>query len=248
MNRLVHGDVGSGKTAVAVCAMLLTVAHGGQAALMAPTEILASQHFRSITELLAGSRVRIELLTGSLKSAERNKLNEAIASGEVDIVIGTQAVASSKLKFRQLGLVVIDEQHKFGVKRRASLRQSDHDPHYLVMTATPIPRTVAMTLFGDLDISILERPQGIGVVNTYIGNESTRDEWWKFFAKKLREGRQGFVVAPLVDSGDESQLGSAERLFESLANGPLEEFRLDLLHGRQSSVREGGRPEVLCRR
>ncbi len=236
MNRLLHGDVGSGKTAVAVCSMLVAVAHGCQAALMAPTEILAGQHFRSITELLAGSRVRIELLTGSLKSAQRKKLNQAIAAGEVDIVVGTQAVASSKVEFNQLGLVVIDEQHKFGVKRRASLKQSGHDPHYLVMTATPIPRTVSMTLFGDLDMSVLERPENVGsIVNTYLGDENTRDEWWKFFTKKLRDGRQGFVVAPLVDSGDESNLGSAERLYESLANGPLEEFRLDVLHGRQTA-------------
>jgi len=177
----------------------------------------------------------LALWTGSIKTAERKKINEKIAAGEVDIVIGTQAVVASKLQFNQLGLVVIDEQHKFGVRQRATMKQSGHDPHYLVMTATPIPRTISMTLFGDLDVSTLERTSGIGQkVNTYLGQEQTRDQWWEFFRKKLREGRQGFIVAPLVDSGDESELGSAERIFESLSNGPLDEFRLDVLHGKQS--------------
>lgn len=236
MNRLLHGDVGSGKTAVALAAMLLAVAHGCQAALMAPTEILAGQHFRSMTEFLQGSRVRIELLTGSIKSAKRTKLQQRIAAGEVDIVVGTQAIASAKVEFQKLGLAVIDEQHKFGVKKRASLRQLGHDPHYLVMTATPIPRTISMTLFGDLDISTLQKPEGVGnVVHTYIGSEETREEWWKFFKQKLQQGRQGYVVAPLVDAGDDTNLHSAERLFEALTNGPLEEYRVDLLHGRQTS-------------
>ena len=130
---------------------------------------------------------------------------------------------------------MIDEQHKFGVRQRASLKQSGEDPHYLVMTATPIPRTMSMTLFGDLDVSTLQRTSGIGQrVNTYLGQESARDQWWKFVGKKLREGRQAFIVAPLVESDDETQLNSAEKMFESLANGPLEAFRLDVLHGRQS--------------
>lgn len=235
MNRLLHGEVGSGKTAVAVCAMLLAVAHGNQVTLMAPTEILARQHFQTITEMMLNSRVRMALWTGSLKSAERKKISEQIENGEVDIVVGTQAVVASKLKFHQLGLVVIDEQHKFGVRQRALLKQSGHDPHYLVMTATPIPRTVAMTLFGDLDVSVLERTSGIGQqVNTYLGQEANREAWWEFFRKKLREGRQGFIVAPLVDADEESELSSAERMFESLSNGPLSDFRLDVLHGKQS--------------
>ena len=236
MNRLLHGEVGSGKTAVALCGMLLAVAHGNQTTLMAPTEILARQHFQTMTQLLQNSRVRMALWTGSLKTAERKKIATQIAEGEIDFVIGTQAVVASKLKFKQLGLVVIDEQHKFGVRQRATMKQSGHDPHYLVMTATPIPRTVSMTLFGDLDVSTLERTSGVGQkVNTYLGQEENREQWWEFFRKKLREGRQGFVVAPLVDSKEDSDLSSAERMFESLSNGPLEEFRLDVLHGRQSS-------------
>ena len=235
MNRLIHGEVGSGKTVVALCAMLVAVAHGHQATIMAPTEILAQQHYQTLSKLLAKSRVRLALWTGSLKKSQRADLSAKIAAGEIDIVIGTQAVVASQLDFHKLGLVVIDEQHKFGVKQRALLKQSGHDPHYLVMTATPIPRTVSMTLFGDLDTSVLDRTSGIGQkVNTYLGYEDSRDQWWEFFRKKLREGRQGFVVAPLVDTDEDSELSSAERLFESLSNGPLADFRLDVLHGRQS--------------
>ncbi|QEG20894.1 ATP-dependent DNA helicase RecG [Mariniblastus fucicola] len=235
MNRLLHGEVGSGKTAVALCAMLTAVAHGHQAVLMAPTEILARQHLRSIRELLQRSRVRIELWSGSVKTARRKQIAADVESGEINIIVGTQAVVASQLPFQNLGLVVIDEQHKFGVKQRARLKHTGPDPHYLVMTATPIPRTVSMTLFGDLDVSTLERTSGVGQkVNTYLGNASNRDSWMEFVRKKLREGRQAFVVAPLVDGDDEQNLGSAERIFEQLSNGPLEEFRLDILHGRQS--------------
>ncbi len=237
MNRLLHGEVGSGKTVVAVFSMLIAVAHGFQAALMAPTEILANQHFQTLQKLLAGSRVRMELLTGGRKSSERKSLLSKLEAGEIDILIGTQALASVKVNFHKLGLVVIDEQHKFGVQQRALLKQTNHDPHYLVMTATPIPRTVSMTLFGDLDVSILDRPAGVGtVVHTYLSNEESRAKWWEFFCKKLREGRQGYVVAPRVDSDEAVELGSAEKVFEALSNGPLADFRLDLLHGRQSSA------------
>jgi ATP-dependent DNA helicase RecG len=235
MNRLLQGDVGSGKTAVAVAAMLLAVAQGHQAVLMAPTEILARQHERTLLQWMQRSRVKIALWTGS--TSHRKQLGEKIAMGEVDIVVGTQAIVQSELKFKSLGLAVVDEQHKFGVRQRAMLRAlSEHEPHYLVMTATPIPRTISMTVFGDLDSSILIRPDYLKpVVHTYIGESEKREKWWEFVAKKLRQGRQAYVVAPLV-SGDESlAVSSAERLFESLANGPLEAFRLDVLHGRQSA-------------
>ena len=236
MNRLLHGEVGSGKTAVALCAMLLAVAHGNQATLMAPTEILARQHFQTMTQLLENSRVRMAPWTGSLKTAERKKIAAQVAAGEVDLLIGTQAVVASKLEFKQLGLVVIDEQHKFGVRQRATMKQSGHDPHYLVMTATPIPRTVSMTLFGDLDVSTLQRTSGVGQkVNTYLGQSQNRGQWWAFFRKKLKEGRQGFVVAPLVGSKEDSDLSSAEEMFETLSNGPLSDFRLDVLHGKQTA-------------
>ena len=235
MNRLLHGEVGSGKTVVAVCAMLLAVAHGHQATIMAPTAILANQHFQTLKKLLANTRVRLALWTGGVKGKTRTETAEKIANGEVDIIVGTQAVVASKVPFKNLGLVVIDEQHKFGVRQRAMLKQSGHDPHYLVMTATPIPRTISMTLFGDLDVSTLQRTSGIGQkVNTYLGKEESRDQWWEFVRKKLREGRQAFVISPLVEGDDDSQLSSAERMFEMLSNGPFSDFRVDLLHGRQS--------------
>lgn len=235
MNRLLHGDVGSGKTAVAVCAILLAVAHGAQAALMAPTEILARQHDRTIREILKNSRVRIALWTGS--TAHRQSLAEKIAAGEVDIVVGTQAIVQSELSFAKLGLVVIDEQHKFGVKQRSNLRQlSKTVPHYLVMTATPIPRTISMTVFGDLDVSALRRPERLRApVHTYLGTEAKREKWWEFVVKKLREGRQAYVIAPRVETDDDAAAASAEQLFEQLSNGPLAAFKLDLLHGRQSA-------------
>ena len=169
MNRLLQGDVGSGKTVVAVYAMLVCVAHGYQAALMAPTEILARQHADTLAELLRASRVRYLLLTGGLTAKEREQALAEIAAGKIDLVIGTHAVVQEDVRFAKLGLVVIDEQHKFGVRQRAALRQGQQSPHYLVMTATPIPRTISMTLFGDLDVTTLrEMPPGRQPVSTYL--------------------------------------------------------------------------------
>ncbi len=253
MNRLLHGEVGSGKTAVAVCAILLAVANGSQAALMAPTEILARQHERTLRQWLANSRVRIALWTGSV--SHRQQLARDISEGKFDIIVGTQAIVESDLMFPQLGLVVIDEQHRFGVRQRAHLRQLGGEmPHYLVMTATPIPRTVTLTLFGDLDVSVLEKtgaPESL--VHTYLGDESKRESWYSFVAKKLREGRQAWFIAPRVDGDEDSPVTSAEKMFEHLANGPLEAFRIDLLHGRQSAAEKdaalrafaGGQTQVI---
>lgn len=235
MNRLLHGEVGSGKTVVAQYAMLLCVAHGHQAVLMAPTEVLARQHARTMAKALAQSRVRVALLTGALTTTLRRETLASIAEGNVDLIVGTQAVLDEEVKFAKLGLVIIDEQHKFGVRQRAMLRQAGFDPHYLVMTATPIPRTMSMTLFGDLDVSTLrEMPPGRQPVHTYLADEGKRSRWWDFLRQKLRAGRQAFVIAPLVDESDNVAVANAEQLFENLANGELEEFRLDILHGRQS--------------
>ncbi len=251
MNRLLQGDVGSGKTVVAVYAMLLAVAHGYQAVLMAPTEVLARQHALTMERMLTASQVRRALLVGGLTDAKRAALLQLIAAGEVDVVIGTQAILQKDVSFSKLGLVVIDEQHKFGVRQRAVLKQAGDEPHYLVMTATPIPRSVTMTLFGDLDVSTLsDRPPGRQKVNTYLANEDQRAKWWDFFRRKLREGRQGFVVTPLVDAmvSDEpdatqfdedeectqAEVASLENTYESLSNGELEAFRLGLLHGRMT--------------
>lgn len=240
MNRLLQGDVGSGKTVVAMYAMLLAVAHEKQAALMAPTEVLARQHFETLNQRLVGGRVRLALLTGSLTAAERRETLAQIEAGEVDLVIGTHAVsnaiANNQVEFSRLGLVIIDEQHKFGVHQRAALKQGQLDPHYLVMTATPIPRTTAMTLFGDLDVSIIRQPPpGRQEVKTYLPNREQRERWWNFFRKKLREGRQGYVVTPLVESTDTSELASAQQRFESLSRRELADFRLDLIHGRMDA-------------
>ena len=237
MNRLLQGDVGSGKTVVAEYAMLAAVANQHQAALMAPTEILARQHVETLSKDLEQSRVRIAFLSGSVSAAQRRDALRGIADGEVDLVIGTQAIVQDDVVFKRLGLVIIDEQHRFGVRQRAALRQSGLDPHYLVMTATPIPRTISMTLFGDLDVSTLRlMPPGRQPVHTYLGEEAQRAKWWDFFRKKLREGRQGFVIAPLVNDGANRDVESVESTYENLSNGELEEFRLGVVHGRQSAA------------
>jgi ATP-dependent DNA helicase RecG len=233
MNRLLHGDVGSGKTVVAVYAMLLAVAHGHQVALMAPTEVLARQHFRTLTQLLTESRVRMGLLTGALTGREREDLLARITLGEVDVVVGTQAIVHSEVEFAELGLVVIDEQHKFGVRQRAMLRQAGSNPHCLIMTATPIPRTITMTLYGDLDIStIADRPAGRQNVHTYLVRPDERAKWWEFVRRKLGEGRQAYVVVPLVEESENIATANLEAMFEELAHGELADFRLGLVHGR----------------
>jgi ATP-dependent DNA helicase RecG len=235
MNRLLQGDVGCGKTAVAVYAMLLTVAHGYQTALMAPTEVLARQHVRTLGKLLEQSRVRIALLSGSLTASERAQTLRKLAAGEIDLLVGTQAIVYGESQFRQLGLVVIDEQHRFGVRQRATLKQSAVDPHYLVMTATPIPRTVAMTLYGDLDVSVIsENPPGRQPVHTYAAEGEQRAKWWGFFRQHLRSGRQGYVIVPLVEESEHVDTVNLEAMFEELAHGELEAFRLGLVHGRMT--------------
>jgi ATP-dependent DNA helicase RecG len=233
MNRLLQGEVGSGKTVVAEYAMLLAVAHGCQAALMAPTEVLAHQHLRVLQRDLSQSRVRMELLTGAMSDSQRRDLQNRVAAGDVDLVIGTTALLNEDLAFRRLGLVVIDEQHKFGVRQRAALQNAAEAPHFLIMTATPIPRTVTMALFGDLDVSTLRgSPSGRQSVHTYLGQESQRGQWWEFFGKKLREGRQGYVVVPRVEQSESDEVASVQQRYEQLANGPLEAFRVGLIHGR----------------
>jgi len=236
MNRLLQGDVGTGKTVVAVYAMLLAVAHGCQAAMMAPTEILARQHYRTLTNMLDDSSVRIELLLGGMQAKRRELLLTELKSGDIDIAVGTQAMLQEDVDFKDLGVAVIDEQHKFGVRQRAMLRGSGRRPHYLVMTATPIPRTVTMTFFGDLDVStIRQSPPGRPVVNTYLVPPEKRASWWSFFSEKLREGRQGYVVAPLVDTSETVDARSAEQLYEDLSRGELADFRVGLLHGRMTT-------------
>jgi ATP-dependent DNA helicase RecG len=254
MNRLLQGDVGSGKTIVAVYAMLLAVAHQAQVVMMAPTEVLARQHVETLERLLAGSQTRIGLVAGGQAAKARQETLAKIASGEIQIVVATQAVISNEVAFDRLALVVIDEQHKFGVRQRAALKHSALLPHYLVMTATPIPRTVSMTQFGDLDVTTLaDSPPGRQVVHTYLPPAEDRAKWWEFYRKKLREGRQGYVIVPLVEGSEQVQAASLDSAYEALANGELEAFRLGLVHGRMSGAEKnaaldafrGGKTQVL---
>lgn len=224
MNRLLQGDVGSGKTLVAAAAILQVIAHRHQAVLMAPTEILARQHLQTFTRLLEDSQVKIVGLFGGQKNAERAAILEKIASGEADLIIGTQAIIAGNITFARLGLVVIDEQHKFGVLQRARLKSgTGFDPHYLVMTATPIPRSVTMTLFGDLDVSLLDAvPPGRKPVKTYIVAPKDQPGWWAFFREKIERGRQGYVVVPRV--GEKSDDHPIEPILweeEALADIPV---------------------------
>ncbi len=235
MNRLLQGDVGSGKTVVAVYAMLLCVARGYQAALMAPTEILARQHAATLASLLKASRVRYLLLVGGMTARERENALAEIAAGTIDLVIGTHALLHEDVRFAKLGLAVIDEQHKFGVRQRAALRQGQSSPHYLVMTATPIPRTISMTLFGDLDVTALrDMPPGRQEVRTYVVQPAEQERWWNFVREKLRAGRQAYVVAPLVEESENVAAASVSAAFERLTNGELADFRVGIIHGRMS--------------
>jgi ATP-dependent DNA helicase RecG len=236
MNRLLQGDVGTGKTAVAQYALLSAVANQYQAALLAPTELLARQHAAKLKQQLVNSRVMIELLVGSIPPAQKREILQRIAIGTVDIVVGTQALLSEHVEFAKLGVLVIDEQHRFGVEQRATLRSARTAPHYLVMTATPIPRTLALTLFGDLDISILrERPPGQSPVKTYLVQNEQQERWWQFVIKQVQSGRQAYVVVPRVDTNDENEARGAVQWFDSLRNGPLANLRVELLHGRMDS-------------
>ena len=243
MNRLLQGDVGSGKTIVAVYAMLLAAANGYQSVFMAPTEVLARQHLRTLTRLLENSQVNIAPLFGGQKASERTKVLRNISTGSAQIIVGTQAIVYGDIPFHKLGLVIIDEQHKFGVMQRAALKVpmgkngEKFDPHYLVMTATPIPRSVTMTLFGDLDVSVMnEMPPGRQPVKTYVAEPERRAAWWDFVARKITEEHwQGYVVVPLVEESENFDARSLLEVYEQLSTGPLRGFRLGMIHGRMST-------------
>ncbi len=245
MQRLLQADVGAGKTAVAVYALLVAVANRHQAVLMAPTEVLARQHWDTLDGYLAHSRVRRLLLTGSLTAKERREALEAIKGGAVDLVVGTQALAQEGVEFAKLGLAVIDEQHKFGVNQRARMRKLGVDPHYLVMTATPIPRTMALTVFGDLDVSIMRQPPpGRLPVTTRWVQASQRERLYDRLRERLAEGRQGYVVCPLVEESETLDLKAAAQAYEELRAGAFAAFRVGLLHGRMD---EADKAEVMGR-
>ncbi len=235
MNRLLQGDVGAGKTVVALYAALLTVAHRHQVAIMAPTEILAEQHYRSIERYLTGSRVRTALLVGGMSRGDRAEAIRRIGQGEMDLVIGTQALLERDVEFHRLGLVVIDEQHKFGVVQRATIRSkaAAGPPHYLVMTATPIPRTLALTIFGDLDVSVIDAlPPGRKPIRTrYVPPEKT-EQAWAFVRERIAAGEQAFVVYPLVEESEGMPLSAATVEVDRLREHVVPDHRVGLLHGR----------------
>jgi ATP-dependent DNA helicase RecG len=233
MNRLLQGDVGSGKTIVAVIAMIAAMENDLQTALMAPTEILAEQHARSIKRLLAKSPYRIELLTGSLRAAQKRHLQNALKEGEIHACIGTQALIQEAVAFEKLGLVVIDEQHRFGVMQRAELRARGLNPDVLVMTATPIPRSLAMTVYGDLDVSIIdELPPGRTPIETLVFGEDQRQEVKKLITREVKAGRQVYVVYPLVEESEKMDLKDATRRYEYLRDTVFPRLSVGLLHGK----------------
>ncbi len=233
MNRLVQGDVGSGKTIVAFLAMMVAVENGYQAVLMAPTEILAEQHARNAERIFAGSHYRIGLLTGSIKAAAKRKVQAEIATGEIQLLIGTHAVIQEAIQFENLGLAVIDEQHRFGVLQRAELRARGYNPDILVMTATPIPRSLAMTVYGDLDVSVIdELPPGRTPVKTVVIGEDQRAGVYKGIEREVNLGRQVYVVYPLIEESEKVDLKAATKMFEELRDKIFPKFNVGLLHGK----------------
>ena len=253
MHRLLQGDVGAGKTVVAVSAMLAAVESGHQGAMMAPTEVLAEQHFASIRALCAAMTIsdaststlfnerhlRIELLTSRTTAAQRRRILSDLEAGSIDIIIGTHALLQSDIQFHSLGVVVIDEQHRFGVEQRDALRQkgTDRTPDVLVMTATPIPRTAAMTVYGDLDVSVLdEMPPGRTPIHTVWAQSPLEEtQMWTKVREQVAAGFQAYVVCPLIDESEKLEVRSAQETFDELQNGELHDLRLALLHGRMSS-------------
>ncbi len=232
MQRLLQGDVGSGKTAVAAALCFCCARSGMQAAMMAPTELLAEQHYHTLKKLLEGSGLSIALLTGSVAAARRRELLERLAAGEIDVLVGTHALISKGVEFADLALVVTDEQHRFGVGQRAALSSKGRTPHVLAMSATPIPRTLALMVFGDMDISVLdELPKGRIPVETYVIDSGKRSRAYNYIRNKVKAGEQAFVVCPLVSEG-ESDLASAEEFAARLSSGELADCRVGLLHGR----------------
>jgi ATP-dependent DNA helicase RecG len=236
MNRLIQGDVGSGKTVVALLTCLYVVECGYQAAIMAPTEVLAEQHFLNLHRWVEPLGVKVALLTSSIKGSEREDLYQRIRNGDIHLVIGTHAVIQEAVEFSRLGLAIIDEQHKFGVVQRGLLKKKGGNPDVLVMTATPIPRTLAMTIYGDLDVSLIdEMPPGRMPVETKVYPEPARAKVYRIVEEEVKKGRQAFVVYPLIEESEKLDLKDATRMAEHLQKEVFPEFRIGLLHGRMKS-------------
>ena len=240
MNRLLQGDVGSGKTLVALMTILLAMDNGFQSCLMAPTEILAQQHFQSVSNFLNGMGIEVGLLTGSTKASERKVLHEALETGKLQILIGTHALIEDVVNFQNLGLVVIDEQHRFGVAQRAKLWQKNDliPPHVLVMTATPIPRTLAMTVYGDLDVSVIdELPPGRKPIETHHFFENRRKQVYNFMRQQMEKGRQIYVVYPLITESEKMDLKNLEEGFRHISEA-LPDVKVGMVHGRMKPVQK----------
>ena len=237
MNRLVQGDVGSGKTMVAAAAAYCAAGNGAQTALMAPTEILAEQHYASLSKLFAPLGITVDLLTGSMTVRQKREARERLASGETQVVVGTHALLTDATRFLRLGLVIADEQHRFGVAQRSKLSEKGEDPHLLVMSATPIPRTLALLMYGDLDVSILdELPPGRQTVETFLVGESYRARINAFIRKQVAEGHQCFVVCPAVEENQELGVKAASAWAETLQQTVFPDLRIALLHGQMKGV------------
>ena len=236
MNRLVQGDVGSGKTVLAVLAMFKAWSSNYQSVMMAPTEILATQHYESICKFFREYPINCELLVGSISSKEKERILRDLKNGDIDVLVGTHAVIQENVEFKNLGLAITDEQHRFGVKQRAILTQKGNNPDTLVMTATPIPRTLALILYGDLDISIIdELPPGRKEIETYAVNPHMINRVNNFIKKQVLEGRQAYIVAPLVEESEKLNINSVEELYTNLKNGVYKDFNVGLLHGKMKS-------------
>lgn len=240
MNRLLQGDVGSGKTMVAVLSALIAVGNGCQACIMAPTEVLAQQHFRNISKYLSDTGVKVALLTGSSRAAERREIHAGLEDGSIGIIVGTHALIEDNVRFRGLGLAIIDEQHRFGVEQRSKLwakGAGELPPHVLVMTATPIPRTLAMTLYGDLDVSVIdEMPPGRKPVNTIHATDGKRLRLNAFLKSQIALGRQVFVVYPLIFESEKMDYKNLEMGYEQMASDfPFPDYKLAIVHGKQSN-------------
>lgn len=236
MNRLVQGDVGSGKTVVAISAMLNVVSSGYQAAMMAPTEILAEQHYKTITNYTKDLDIKVEFLSGSTKKREKKDIQVELKLGEIDILIGTHAIIEKDIVFNKIGLVVTDEQHRFGVRQRAMFSNKGNNPDILVLSATPIPRTLALMFYGDLNISVIdEMPPGRQIIKTYALGANRKEESYKFIIDKIIEGRQAYIVAPLIEESEKMELDSVVKVYDKLSKGYFKDYSINLLHGKMKS-------------
>lgn len=241
MNRLVQGDVGSGKTAVCASASYTCIKNGFQAAVMAPTEVLAAQHYNSFISFFEGTGIVVELLTGSTPAKKKNEIKSNLADGKIDLIIGTHAIIQKDVIFNKLGLAITDEQHRFGVNQRGMLNAKGDNPHVLVMSATPIPRTLSLIIYGDLDLSILdEMPKGRQKTETYLIDKSVRERAYGYVKKHILDGYQGYIVCPLVDVDDEesddNEKTASVKLYKDLSDGFFKGFRLGLLYGKMNSA------------